>query len=111
MDESLLIVGVNHRTAPVAVRERLAYANEQIVTALGLLRKRVPAVSEAALISTCNRVEIVGVATNPTRAGDEAIDFLAADRQVDAALFASSLYRFAGRDAAGHLFRGGASLD
>jgi glutamyl-tRNA reductase len=38
MDESLLIVGVNHRTAPVAVRERLAYADEQIVTALGRFR-------------------------------------------------------------------------
>src|SRR6202162_1117313 len=111
MDESLLIVGVNHRTAPVAVRERLAYADEQIVTALGRFRERAPAVSEAALISTCNRVEIVGVATNPTRAGDEAIDFLAADREVDAALFAGSLYRFAGRDAARHLFRVGASLD
>ena len=111
MDESLLIVGVNHRTAPVAVRERLAYADEQIVTALGRFRERAPAVSEAALISTCNRVEIVGVATNPTRAGDEAIDFLAADREVDAALFAGSLYPFAGRDAARHLFRVGASLD
>ena len=53
MDESLLIVGVNHRTAPVAVRERLAYADEQIVTALGRFRERAPAVSEAALISTC----------------------------------------------------------
>ena len=81
------------------------------MTALGRFRERAPAVSEAALISTCNRVEIVGVATNLTRSGDEAIDFLAADREVDAALFAGSLYRFAGRDAARHLFRVGASLD
>lgn len=111
MDESLLIVGVNHRTAAVAVRERLAYADEQIVAALGRLRERAPALAEAALISTCNRVEIIGVATDPARAGDEAVDFLAADREVDAALFVGALYRFAGRDAARHLFRVGASLD
>jgi glutamyl-tRNA reductase len=41
MDESLLIVGVNHRTAPVAVRERLAYADEQIAPALARLRESV----------------------------------------------------------------------
>jgi glutamyl-tRNA reductase len=111
MDESLLIVGVNHRTAPVAIRERLTYAKERIVTALGRLRERAPALAEAALISTCNRVEIIGVATDPTRAGDEAIGFLAADRELDAALFAGAVYRFAGRDAARHLFRVGASLD
>jgi glutamyl-tRNA reductase len=111
MDDSLLIVGVNHRTAPVAVRERLAYADEQIAPALARLRERVAELAEAALISTCNRVEIVGVATDPTRACREAIGFLAADREVDAALFAGALYRFAGRDAARHLFRVGASLD
>jgi glutamyl-tRNA reductase len=111
MQESLLIVGVNHRTAPVAVRERLAYADQQIVTALGRLRERAPALAEAALISTCNRVEIIGVASDPVRAGDEAVGFLAADREVDSALFASALYRFAGPNAARHLFRVGASLD
>ncbi len=54
MDESLLIVGVNHCTAPVAVRERLAYADEQIVPALGRFKERAPAVAEAAPIATCN---------------------------------------------------------
>jgi glutamyl-tRNA reductase len=111
MDESLLIIGVNHRTAALAVRERLAYADEQIITTLGRLRERAPALTEAALISTCNRVEIVGVASDPIRASDEVVGFLAADRELDATLFASALYRFAGPDAARHLFRVGASLD
>jgi glutamyl-tRNA reductase len=111
MEERLLIAGVNHRTAPVAVRERLAYREDEIVAALGRLRNRAPGLQETALISTCNRVEIVGVATEPSRAIDEAIGFLAADREVDAALFAGALYRFEGRDAARHLFRVGASLD
>jgi glutamyl-tRNA reductase len=111
MDEALLIVGVNYRTAPVAVRERLAYPDQEIVAALGRLKLRAPALSEAALISTCNRVEIVGVSAEPARAGAEAADFLAADRDVDAALFRPALYRFEGREAARHLFRVGASLD
>jgi glutamyl-tRNA reductase len=111
MDEKLLIVGINHRTAPVAVRERLAYADSEIVAALGRLKDRAPALAEAALISTCNRVEIVGVTTDSARAIDEATGFFAADREVDAALFAGALYRFEGRDAAHHLFRVGASLD
>jgi len=111
MDEKLLIVGVNHRTAPVAVRERLAYGGGEIVAALARLKSRAPALAEAALVSTCNRVEIIGVAADPARAIDEAVSFLAADREVDASLFAGALYRFEGRDAALHLFRVGASLD
>jgi glutamyl-tRNA reductase len=111
MEEKLLIVGINHRTAPVAVRERLAYGDGEIVAALARLKGRAPALAEAALISTCNRVEIIGVAADPARAIDEAVSFLAADREVDAALFAGALYRFEGRDAARHLFRVGASLD
>ncbi len=111
MDEKLLIVGVNHRTAPVAVRERLAYGDGEIVAALGRLKARARALAETALVSTCNRVEIIGVAADSARAIGEAIGFLAADREVDAALFAGALYRFEGRDAARHLFRVGASLD
>src|SRR6516165_4275730 len=111
MEEKLLIVGINHRTAADAVRERLAYGDGEIVAALARLKARVSALAEAALISTCNRVEIIGVAADPVRAIDVAISFLAADREVDEALFAGALYRFEGRDAARHLFRVGASLD
>ena len=111
MDEKLLIVGINHRTAPVAVRERLAYDDGEIVATLGRLRDRAPALAEAALISTCNRIEIVGVATDSARAIDETTSFLVADREADAALFAGALYRFEGRDAVRHLFRVASSLD
>src|SRR5216683_1054628 len=92
MDQTLFILGVNHQTAPVAVRERLAFA-------------------EAALISTCNRVEIIGVTGDNARAAAEATGFLASDRGVASEAFAPALYNFAGREAARHLFRVGASLD
>ena len=73
MEEKLLIAGVNHRTAPVAVRERLAYGDGEIAAALARLKQRAPALAESALISTCNRVEIIGVAADPAHAIDEAI--------------------------------------
>lgn len=111
MESSLLIVGVNHRTAVVAVRERLAYADEEIVPALARLRGAVPALREAALLSTCNRVEVVAVAAEPAQAAEEVIRFLSLDRDVERASFAESIYRLEGREAARHLFRVGASLD
>ena len=111
MDQTLFIVGINHRTAAVAMRERLAFAEDEIVAALGRLTASSPAVAEAALISTCNRVEVVGVAANPASAAEETLRFLAADRSVARELWSDAVYSFAGRDAARHMFRVGASLD
>jgi glutamyl-tRNA reductase len=111
MDQTLFILGVNHQTAPVAVRERLAFADDEIVGALGRLKQCAPALAEAALISTCNRVEIIGVTSDNARAAAEATGFLASDRGVASEAFAPALYNFAGREAARHLFRVGASLD
>ena len=111
MDQRLLIVGINHRGAPVAVRERLAYAPDEITAALERLKAAAPALGEAALISTCNRVELIGVSSDPASAADGSIDFLAADRAIEASAFAPAIYRLEGRDAARHLFRVGASLD
>ncbi len=111
MDQTLFILGVNHQTAPVAVRERLAFADDEIVGALARLKQCAPALAEAALISTCNRVEIIGVTGDNARAAAEATGFLASDRGVASEAFAPALYNFAGREAARHLFRVGATLD
>jgi glutamyl-tRNA reductase len=111
MERTLFIFGVNHRTAPVAVRERLAYAESEIVAALPILRERAPALTEAALLSTCNRVEIIGVTEDTGGAAAGIIEFLAGNRELAPDSFASALYQFDGRAAARHLFRVGASLD
>ena len=111
METTLFILGVNHRTAAVAVRERLAYADGDIVPALARMRVSAPALAEAALLSTCNRVEVMGVTADARNAAAEVSAFLAADRQVGLDAFAPSLYSFDGRAAARHLFRVGASLD
>jgi glutamyl-tRNA reductase len=110
MEHTLFILGVNHRTAPVAVRERLAYGEDEIASALQRL-KQATGIGEAALLSTCNRVEVIGVASDADSASDEVARFLAADRRVERAAFQDALYNFSGRDAVRHLFRVGASLD
>ncbi|MGH7843306.1 MAG: glutamyl-tRNA reductase [Candidatus Binataceae bacterium] len=111
MERALFVVGVNHRTAVVAVRERLAYADAEIAPALGRLREQLPAVAEAALLSTCNRVELIALAHGDPPAAAQIAAFLSADRGLDAERFAPMLYHFSGRDAVRHLFRVSASLD
>jgi glutamyl-tRNA reductase len=110
MENTLFILGVNHRTAAVAVRERLAYAEAEVAPALQRL-KQSTGIGEAALLSTCNRVEVIGVTSDPDRAEAEVARFLASDRALEAGAFRDALYHFSGRDAVRHLFRVGASLD
>jgi len=111
MRETIFISGVNHRATPVAVRERLSYAEGEIVGALARLKLAAPAIQEVALISTCNRVEIMGVTVAGEQAQQQATGFLADDRGIEAAAFAGSLYRHEADAAVRHLFRVGASLD
>jgi len=107
----LFILGLNHQTAPVEVRERLAFAEAEVVPALSQLKQGAPSIAEAALLSTCNRVELVAVSTESARAAEELRGFLALERRVEADAFESALYHLEGREAVRHLFRVGASLD
>jgi glutamyl-tRNA reductase len=111
MDQTLFIFGVNHQTAPVAVREKLAYAEAEIMPALLRLKQQATSLNEAALVSTCNRVEVIGAGADPERAAQDTVQFLATDRMVKPELFQSAVYSLEARAAARHLFRVGASLD
>ncbi len=108
---ALLVLGLNHRTAPVEVRERLAFADDDVATALGRLKRLGSAVSEAALLSTCNRVELMAVAASPALAEQQLLAFLGSERGAELGVLEGALYRLEGRDAVRHLFRVGASLD
>jgi glutamyl-tRNA reductase len=106
----LLITGVSHRTAPVEVRERLAFREETLAAALADLKAR-EGVAEAVILSTCNRVEIT-VATDDRVSPQTIVDsFLAVHKAVDPEALAPHLFRHEGRDAIHHLFRVAASLD
>ena len=64
----LIVTGLNHRTAPVEVRERLAFEDGVLAEALGSLRSR-PGLLEGMILSTCNRVEITVAAEEDADAG------------------------------------------
>ncbi len=104
----IVVVGVNHRAAPVAVREHLAFSPAQMDVALAHLRERTV---EGAIVSTCNRTEIYAVVPSGNVGGDEIMAFLAGFHRVDVARFAPFLYSMQGREAVGHLFGVAAGLD
>jgi glutamyl-tRNA reductase len=106
----LHITGVSHKTAPVEVRECLAFRPETLPAALADLKAR-EGVTEAVILSTCNRVEIT--LTTDDRSDPQAIvdSFLADQKSVSAQSIGPHLYRHEGRDAIHHLFRVAASLD
>ncbi|HYO81257.1 MAG TPA: glutamyl-tRNA reductase, partial [Bryobacteraceae bacterium] len=104
------LAGLNHRTAPVAVREKLAFVDAEVPDALAGLRA-CPGVSEAMILSTCNRVELTLAADDAVDGGALLADYLRHSRRVDAGWLDPHLYTYAGRDAIRHLFRVAASLD
>jgi glutamyl-tRNA reductase len=105
-----LITGLNHRTAPVEVRERLAFSAQAIPEALDRLRA-CPGLKESAILSTCNRVEILATAEEAAPAEEQVETFLAEARAVDPSWIRPFLYRLDGREAIRHLFRVASSLD
>jgi glutamyl-tRNA reductase len=104
------ITGLNHKSAPIEVREKIAYNESSIAAALEELKRR-PGFSEGMILSTCNRVELA-ITHDEKIAGPSAVDqFLADTRNVDAAWVGPYLYRFEDKDAIRHLFRVASSLD
>lgn len=106
---SLLLVGLNHKSAPVELREQLAFTESDYRKVLPVLADGAIA-CEALVLSTCNRVEIL-VETDQTNALPEIVNFLANIKRVAPEQFTGHLYHFSGAEAARHLFRVAASLD
>jgi glutamyl-tRNA reductase len=99
----LFVSGVNHKTAPVEVREKLAVAEHAIPSALDRLRNG-KGISDAFILSTCNRVEITVTADDDADPQAAIDSFLVEAR-------GAQVYRYEGREAIHHLFRVAASLD
>ena len=104
------LIGCNHRTAPVAIRERISFTAEQALSAADELRNR-GILEEAVVLSTCNRSEVYGVSAAGTGAVDEMERFFISFHGLSAADLNGSLYRWTGNDAIRHLFRVAAGLD
>ncbi len=99
---TLWVLGLNHQTAPVDLRERAAFAGEALPRALGSLRDT-PHIAEAVLLSTCNRTELYAVADAP--------EALSRWLQEQAGDLQDYLYQHADADAVRHLFRVATGLD
>ncbi|MFP4039494.1 MAG: glutamyl-tRNA reductase [Desulfosudaceae bacterium] len=108
--ERIILLGVNHETAPVSLREKLAFAADDIPPALRTLQTAA-AVNEVLLFSTCNRVEILMVAADGPAAAEAALDFLCRDRQLDREQLRPVLYQYEGDEAVRHIFRVASGLD
>jgi glutamyl-tRNA reductase len=106
----LLITGVNHKTAPVEVREKLAFDPQALGGALADLMS-CGGVAEGVILSTCNRVEVAVTARTGCDPQDDVDEFLSASRRVPLGEISPHLYHFVDEEAIGHLFRVAASLD
>jgi len=104
----LRLIGVNHRTAPVEVRERFAIPEGRLPEALQCLCKH-PGVSEGLIISTCNRVEFLAHAENGHEA--DLRGFIREYFQVEPDKVDKYLYEYRDDDAVRHVFRVASSLD
>ena len=102
----LFALGLNHHTAPVSIREQVAFQPERLVQALGDL-VRVKPVKEAAIISTCNRTELYFATEEPQYAAD----WFAEYHRMALHDLAPYLYTFPQRDAVRHVFRVASGLD
>ena len=106
----IILIGVNHKTAPVELREKLAFSDEETQTALKLCQAT-PYVNEAMIISTCNRVEMLMVTKNQSLALETISSFIAATRSISLAQLKKSTYIYSGDQAIAHVFRVASSLD
>jgi glutamyl-tRNA reductase len=103
---SLVALGINHQTAPVSLRERVAFNGDALARALATLRS-LPQVREVALLSTCNRTELYAMADDH---GAALADWLAT-HPAEAGDLHAYLYRHEDADAVRHLFRVATGLD
>ncbi len=102
----LYALGINHHTAPLAVREQVAFLPERLPQALLSLVRDKP-VREAAILSTCNRTELYYTAEQPSTAAE----WLAEYHALPAEKITPYLYSFPQRDAVRHMFRVASGLD
>jgi glutamyl-tRNA reductase len=106
----IILIGLNHTTAPVELRECIAFTPEDTVVALNRL-KEASDIDEVLIYSTCNRVEILMVAGNRSAAIDLAKKHIASIHQIPVAQFEPFLYQWDNDEAVRHVFRVAASLD
>ena len=104
----IIAVGLNHKKAPLEIREKMAFSDEQVPSAISSLRQGGD-IAEAVIISTCNRVELYVAGDNLQVSSIE--NFIANFHNIDKDRFKPFLYIHKDVDAVRHLFNVASSLD
>ncbi len=116
MPSEVFIVGLNWRTAPVSIRERVAFHDDELPEALKEILS-IPIVDEAIILSTCNRVEIYGCtsrsapASGVSEAAAQVRAFISKSRGYQAEKLSEVLYEHLETDAVNHIFQVASALD
>lgn len=105
---NLLVLGLNHRTAPLELRERLTIDQEQLAPSLGFLSRYV---GQGVVLSTCNRLEVYTFDSENADLVSKVSDFLAAYSGVESSQLETHFYQHRDSDCARHLFRVASGLD
>ncbi len=106
----LVIIGLNHKTAPIDIREKLAFPEKEIEKALTEAHS-LPSVKETMILSTCNRVEIYAISQEVETSIQQLKDFLSRYHHLTLNLLEKYLYVYTGEQAVKHIFRVASSLD
>lgn len=104
----LAVLGINHKTAPVDIREKMAFSREDVVKALNYLYE-FEYIIEGVILSTCNRTEIYAVVEDSHDARTELVEFFS--KFSDCKLASEHLFYYEYKDAIEHLFKVASSLD
>ena len=107
---ALFVSGLSHRTAPVDVREQLAVEEDKLREIVRDVQSS-GVTQEVVIVSTCNRIEVYGVADVPGEARAAAFRHLCRHRGVEPSGIEAYLYTHVDRDAVSHAFRVASSLD
>lgn len=105
---TLLAIGINYHTAPVSIRERLAFSKENLHTSLQELLN-IKDIHEAAILSTCNRTEFYCTSTSTDQ--HALIEWIAYNKHIDRADFLPYLYCHTDHELIRHIFRVACGLD
>jgi glutamyl-tRNA reductase len=105
--QSIVLIGINHKTAPIELRERVAISREELPEATRALAA-LPGVTECMIVSTCNRVEMLAAVESPET---NVAGFLHSHFGIDPAVLAPHIYEHRDQQAVRHLFRVASSLD
>ena len=105
----IILIGANHKTAPVELREKLSFTTDETLTALEHF-KNDDRIREALVFSTCNRMEILYIPETEDEI-DTVIAFISGHKNLPVEEFRSSLYIHHGEDAIRHMFSVASSLD